>query len=278
MIKSINQWSFPASMTAVACLLYAQKTGYEGFEPAFNETGELSLQGFEKDARALRRLAVDEGMKLTSLASGLYWTYPLTATDETVRKKAQEIIRRQIDCAKELGVDAILVVPGTVGRGFWGGSDSVRYQDAYPRALEGLAAAAPYAEEAGVTIGVENVWNNFLLSPLEMARLIDEVGSKRVGAYFDIGNVLLFGEAEHWIEALGSRIVRMHVKDFKRSVGTLAGFCDLMAGDVNFPAVMAACRKIGYDGPLTAEMGLYNDYPLALVAQTSRALDIILER
>lgn len=122
------------------------------------------------------------------------------------------------------------------------------------------------------------MWNNFLISPLEMARFIDEVGSERVGAYFDIGNVILFGESEHWIEALGKRIVRLHVKDFKRSVGTLAGFCDLMAGDVNFPAVMEACKKIGYDGPITAEMGIYANYPMALVHQTSRALDIILGR
>ncbi len=278
MIKSINQWSFPTSMSAEECLRYAKKAGYEGFEPAFNEAGEMSLEGFEEDARRLRALAADEGIALTSLASGLYWTYPLTASQEGVRRKALDIVKRQIDCANALGVDAVLVVPGTVGRGFWGGEDNVRYQDAYPRALEGLRAAAPHAEAAGVTIGVENVWNNFLLSPLEMARFIDEVGSARVGAYFDIGNVLLFGEAEHWIQALGRRIVRMHVKDFKRSVGTLAGFCDLMAGDVNFPAVIKACREIGYDGPLTAEMGLYNDYPLALVEQTSRALDIILER
>lgn len=278
MIKSINQWSFPAGMSAQQCLLAAKEAGYEGFEPAFNEKGELSCEGFEKDAKQLRAIADAQGMQLASLASGLYWDYPLTATDAAVRQRGKEIVKRQIDCANALGVDAILVVPGCVGRGFWGGNDNVSYADAYARAQEAVAELAPYAQSAGVVIGLENVWNNFLLSPLEMARFIDDIGSSFVGVYFDIGNVIQFGEPEHWIEALGERIVRVHIKDYKRSVGTLDGFCDLMAGDVNFPVVMSALEKIGYDGPITAEMGLYAHYPMALVEQTSRAMDIILSR
>lgn len=278
MIKSINQWSFPADMTAKACLLAAKRAGFEGFEPAFDEHGALSLDGFEAGVKELRALAEQEGMILTSLASGLYWTYSLTASDPAVREKARGIVRAQIDCAVALGVDAILVVPGAVGRGFWGGDDNVSYADAYERAQEAIRALAPYAEEKGVTIALENVWNNFLISPLEMARFIDEVDSPRVKAYFDIGNVLLFGESEHWIHALGSRIARMHVKDFKRSVGNINGFCDLMEGDVNFPEVVKACKDIGYEGPITAEMTPYPAYPLEQAYRTSRALDVILGR
>lgn len=275
MIKSVNQWSFPGTYSAADCLLAAKAAGFNGFEPSFNETGEMSLEGFEQDAKMLRALAEKEGMTLTSLASGLYWSYSLTATDPAVRQKAQNIVRAQIDCAVALGVDAILVVPGAVGRGFWGGDDNVSYADAYARALEGIKAVAPYAEEKGVKIGLENVWNNFLLSPLEMARFIDEVDSPCVGAYFDIGNVIRTGEAEHWIEVLGKRIVRMHIKDFKRAVGTLDGFCDLLCGDVNFPKVVQAMKKIGYDGAVTAEMNIESRNMLAVVERTGRAMDII---
>ena len=276
MFKSVNQWSFPGSYTAAQCLLAAQKAGFAGFEPSFNEEGELSLQGFSADAKALRALADSEGMILPSLASGLYWGYPLTATDPAVREKAQDIVRRQLDCAAELGVGAILVVPGAVGRGFWGGSDNVSYADAYARALEGVRAVAPYAEQAGVTIALENVWNNFLLSPLEFARFVDEAGSPAVAAYFDIGNVIRTGEAEHWIEVLGQRISRVHIKDYKRSVGTLDGFCDLLAGDVNFPAAVKALREAGYDNAVTAEMNIASQDMLAVVERTSRAMDLIL--
>lgn len=275
MIKSVNQWSFPGTYSAADCLLAAKAAGFNGFEPSFNETGEMSLEGFEQDAKMLRALAEKEGMILTSLASGLYWSYSLTATDPAVRQKAQDIVRAQIDCAVALGVDAILVVPGAVGRGFWGGNDNVSYADAYARALDGIKAVAPYAEEKGVKIGLENVWNNFLLSPLEMARFIDEVDSPCVGAYFDIGNVIRTGEAEHWIEVLGKRIVRMHIKDFKRAVGTLDGFCDLLCGDVNFSKVVQAMKKIGYDGAVTAEMNIESQNMLAVVERTGRAMDII---
>lgn len=275
MIKSVNQWSFPSTYSAADCLIAAKKAGYQGFEPSFNETGELSLEGFEADAKALKTLAEKEGMILTSLASGLYWAYPLTATDPAVRQKAQSIVRAQIDCAVALGVDSILVVPGAVGRGFWGGDDNVSYADAYARAMEGIKALAPYAEEKGVTIALENVWNNFLLSPLEMTRFIDEVGSPAVGAYFDIGNVIRTGEAEHCIKVLGKRISRMHIKDFKRAVGTLDGFCDLLCGDVNFPEVVKAIHAVGYDGAITAEMNIESQNMIAVVERTSKAMDII---
>lgn len=103
-------------------------------------------------------------------------------------------------------------------------------------------------------LGIENVWNKFLLSPLEMRDFIDSFGSAAVGSYFDAGNVLLTGYPEHWISILAQRIVRVHVKDFKKSVGTAAGFVDMLEGDVDFQAVRTALERIGYDGYVTAEM------------------------
>jgi L-ribulose-5-phosphate 3-epimerase len=118
------------------------------------------------------------------------------------------------------------------------------------------------------------VWNKFLLSPLETRDFIDSFGSDKIGSYFDVGNVILTGYAEQWIEILGHRIVRIHLKDFKREVGTLAGFCDLLEGDVNFPEVMKALRKIGYSGPLTAEFFGENDESIRKI---SRAMDDIVK-
>ncbi len=276
MYKSINQWSFAGGMDAKACLLAAKAAGFAGFEPAFDAEGPLSPKAGDSGARELRALADSEGVRLPSLASGLYWQHPLTAESPAARKIAEDIVRAQLDCAAALGVGAILVVPGTVGRGFWGGSECTAYADAYARAQEALVRLAPEAQARGVVIGVENVWNNFLLSPLEMARFLDEIDSPFVRAYFDIGNVVRTGEPADWIRTLGSRIARVHVKDFKRSVDTIAGFCDLLAGDVDFPAALAALRAAGYDGALTAEMNPYPGYPTAMAEQTSRAMDILL--
>ena len=110
------------------------------------------------------------------------------------------------------------------------------------------------ASQVGVRLGVENVWNRFLLSPLEMCDFIDSFQSPWVGAYFDVANVMLYGHPEHWIELLGRRILAMHMKDFRVAVGNMDGFVDLLDGDVDFAAVMAACAAIGFAGPFVAEI------------------------
>ncbi|RKY67851.1 MAG: sugar phosphate isomerase/epimerase, partial [Candidatus Latescibacterota bacterium] len=138
---------------------------------------------------------------------------------------------------------------------------------------------APVAEQLKVAVCVENVWNKFLLSPLEMRDFVDAVDSEYVGVYFDVGNVIPMGYPEHWIQILGKRIKRVHFKDFRRNVGTLDGFVDLLEGDVNWPEVMAALRRIGYNSYATAEMiPPYTHHPEALVCNTSRSMDYILKR
>jgi hexulose-6-phosphate isomerase len=136
----------------------------------------------------------------------------------------------------------------------------VPYDAAWDRALETVSAAAAHAKACGVRIGVENVWNSFLLSPLEMRTFLDAIGDPFVGAYLDVGNVIQFGFPEHWVRILGSRILKSHVKDFRRSVGTLSGFVDLLSGDVDFPEVMKAFGEVGYDDYIIAEVGAYRHY------------------
>ncbi len=133
-------------------------------------------------------------------------------------------------------------------------AEVIPYDLCFEHACEGLRRILPIAEEAGVVICIENVWNKFLLSPLEMRDFIDSFNSEMVGVYFDVGNVLLTGYPEQWIRILGKRIRRLHVKDFKRSIGTVDGFVDLLEGDVDFQKVKEALVDIGYDGYVTAEI------------------------
>lgn len=277
MLKSINQWSFPQGMTLRQMIQMAKDAGFDAFEPALSERGELSLESSDQDIAAVRRASEEIGLPLCSLASGLYWDYSLTSSCESTRLKAREIVRRQLEAANILGVDTILVVPGTVGCGFWGSDDPVDYDVAYDRALEAMQALKGDAQRLQVAIGVENVWNNFLLSPLEMRDFIDRVDSPWVGAYLDVGNLVKFGYPEMWVKILGRRIKKVHVKDCKRSVATLDAFVDLLSGDVNFPKVVEALRQAGYDGPLTAEMGGQGCYPGDIVYRTARALETILK-
>lgn len=276
MIKSINLWSFPAGYTIGQCMDKALSAGFAAVEPNFAMTGELGFATSDADVLRIRRAAADRGMMLSSLSTGVYWNVPPTHDDPAVRRRAWELLRRQIEVAALLGTGTILVVPGLVGADFIPGSPVIPYDAAYDRALEFIASAAPYAMACGIVIGIENVWNKFLLSPLEMRSFIDSCGSPFVKSYFDVGNVLVHGYPEHWIRILGTRIARIHVKDFKMSVGNINGFTDLLAGDVNFPEVVKALVEIGYDSFITAEMNGYRHYSDQLIDNTSAAMDRIL--
>lgn len=271
MFKAINQWSFPNSMRVEQMMALAKKQGFAGFEPSFSP--DMS----DQEVLAIGRAAEEIGISLVSLASGGTWSCSPTSNCGETREKARAQAMRQLECAHMLGVDAILLVPGTVGVGFWGADDPVEYDACWERATENIAALKPQAEALGVTVGVENVWNNFLMSPLEMRAFIDQFNSPRVGAYLDVGNVVRYGMPETWVRMLGKRICRVHVKDYKRAVGTLDGFVDLLCGDVNYPAVIAELQKAGYDGPLTAEMNAgYATFPEDVIYRTARALELIL--
>jgi hexulose-6-phosphate isomerase len=276
---SISNWSFDPSRSLKDCMALAKDAGYDGFEVALGDAGEFSLESAEADAKAVRAAAEDVGIEISGVACGLYWGCSLTADCETERAKAKSVLRKEIEMAAWVGVDGILVVPGNVHASFIPDCPVVPYDVAWERATDAIGEAAPLAEERGVTIGVENVWNKFLLSPLEMARFIDQFESDRVGAYFDVGNVLLTGFPEQWIRILGKRISRVHFKDFRCGVGGLAGFVDLLSGDVNWPAVMAAFQEVGYDGWVTAEMiPPYTHHGDQIIYNTAEAMKRIVGR
>jgi len=278
MKKGISIWSF-AEPDIKKCFKLAKDAGFDGVEVALDENGPVSLASTKEEMLELKAYAESLGLKLYSVASGLYWSYNYTSEVEANREKAKSITRKQLEIASWLGCDTILVVPGAVNVAFEPGSEIVEYDVVYERALAALKELAPYAEELKVSIGVENVWNKFLLSPVEMADFIDKVGSDYVGSYFDVGNVLYIGYPEHWIKALGSRIKKVHFKDYRREAGGLCGFVDLLSGDVNWPAVMAQFEKVGYDGWVTAEMlPPYTYYPETIIYNTSNAMDKILGR
>lgn len=250
-VSGINHWAIPDLAVREATAL-AKEAGFGAIELNLAEDGELGLQTSTAAAHALRAAVEETGLQIGGLSTSLYWRYSPTADDPAIRQRAREVAVRQLELGAALGVDAILVVPGQVGVAI--GGPAVRYDVAYERAQDFLGALAPVAERAGVTLAIENVWNKFLLSPLEMRRLIDEIGSERVGVYFDVGNILLYGYPEHWIDILGARIRRVRLKDYARSIGGLQGFVDLGAGDVDWEAVGAALNRIAYRGPLTAEV------------------------
>ena len=277
MKKGINIWSFDASLNLEQCFKLAKNAGFDGVEVALAETGGINLDSSAGDMEKVIASANENGLELYSLASGLYWQYSLTSNNKETREKARSILHKQIEIASWLGCRTILVIPGTVNADFISGCEIVEYDTAYDRAFAAIQGELAFAEEKKVDIGLENVWNKFLLSPLEMRDFIDKFSSARVGSYLDVGNVVYSGYPEHWIKILNKRIKKIHLKDYRRAAGGLHGFVDLLGGDVNYPAVMKAIRDVNYDGWLTAEMiPPYTHYGDQILMNTSLSMDRII--
>lgn len=275
MKKSISAWVFVGKSVKESMAL-AKEAGYDGIELTLEESGPTGMDSTAKDWADIRAYSEEIGLPIHSVATGLHWGTPLTSDDETTRKKAIAIVEKELEMAKALGADAILVVPGAVNVSFSPSFTPVQYDVAYDRALAAFMQLKIKAEALQVKIGIENVWNQFLLSPLEMRDFIDKIDSPYVGAYFDVGNVLAIGLPEQWIRILGKRICKVHFKDYKVAAGGLHGFVDLLAGDVNWPEVMKAFKEIGYDGFATAEMlPAYTHYPEQIVWNTCAAMERI---
>ncbi|OAS82509.1 MULTISPECIES: sugar phosphate isomerase/epimerase family protein [Metabacillus] len=271
MLKGINQWCYPEGTSLEEVFEYSKEAGFDAIELNLYDSGGigLTMDTTPGEADAIVKLALSYGLQLRSLSTGLLWQSPLSSANENVREQGRKIILKQIELASVMGIDTVLVVPGSV-------TQDVSYDDCYKRSQDELKKVLDEAEKRQVTIGIENVWNKFLLSPLEMARYIDELNSEYAKVYFDVGNVLQFGFPEQWIRILGKRISKVHVKDFSTKVGNITGFVPLLAGDVNWSAVVEALEEIGYDDVITAELSPYAIGPKQLPIDTARHMEVIL--
>lgn len=255
---SASYWMFEGGLEAEKpipdAMQEAKRLGFDAIELAVAGGGVLTHEATKAQCEDIVATAERVGIEISSVASGENWTCSPTSNDADVRQRSIEFNRKAVQIAKWLGTDAYLYVPGAVDVFFLPEAEVIDYDVCHRRACEAVRQILPAAEETGVALCIENVWNKFLLSPLEMRDFIDSFHSEYVGAYFDVGNVLLTGYPEQWIRILGHRIKRVHVKDFKRSVGTAEGFVDLLEGDVDFQTVKEALAGIGYDGYVTAEL------------------------
>ena len=255
---SASYWIFEGgldgSLPIKSAMEQASKMGFEGIELGIASQGVLTQNTSQAECEEIVREAEKHGLEISGVASGESWTTSPTANDEDVRKKIIDFTQKALQVTHWLGSDAYLFVPGAVEVFFLPDAEVIPYDVCYQRASEAISQLVPVAEKLGVAIAVENVWNKFLLSPLEMREFIDNFNTSQVGVYFDVGNVLLTGYPDQWIRILGPRIKRVHIKDFKLSVGTADGFVDLLEGDVDFEAVKQALSEINYDGYVTAEM------------------------
>lgn len=252
MFAAINAWTLSSSDSAERQMRAAVEAGFRGIELVVDETGPLTLATTPAEFMRLAERARELDIRVIGLATGLFWQHNYASPDPADRGRARDITLTLLDQAAAARVQTVLVVPAIVGRA-GDAAPAVAYTAALSRSLDALSALRFEAETRGVTLAIENVWNRFLLSPVEAAELIDRVGSPNVRFYLDTGNVMPFGYPEDWIATLGARIVRIHLKDYDLRKPGGEGFCALGEGSVRWPAVMQALRAMHYTGPLTYE-------------------------
>ncbi len=219
----------------------AKQAGFDCVEPdtVFDE-GEL---------KQMIAAAEKAEIHLDAIICSTHWSKPLSDPNPAVAEECMKGMKVSMQNAKAMGGDMVLLVPGVV-------TDKVMYKDAYKNSIARVKELAKIAEDMEITIGLENVWNKFLLSPLEMCAYIDEIDSPRVKAWFDVGNIVFYGFPQDWIRTLGNRIVRVDIKDFKFDWNGTFDFSKIMEGQVNWPEVMKAFDEIGFtEGVFAAEVG-----------------------
>jgi L-ribulose-5-phosphate 3-epimerase len=233
--KALQIGMLPKNLSDADRFKLAKECGFEGIEGSPMEDLDA--------ARKLGTLAREAGVPIHSIVYG-GWGAPFSDPDPKVIEKGLAGMETALRSAKALGAETVLLVPAIV-------TETVSYGDAYKRSQEHIRKLLPLAEQLGIIIAVENVWNKFLLSPLEFARYVDEFESPWLRAYFDVGNVILFGYSQDWIRTLGKRIVKIHLKDFKRKDYQ---WTNLLEGDVNWKQVRLALEEVSYDGFVTTEL------------------------
>jgi hexulose-6-phosphate isomerase len=263
--KAMNSWilsGFGGERNAFEAIDDVKKFGLDGVELTIGDC--VSLEATKDDCEKIKAYAEENGVGIRSVACGYFWGNGLGTPDQGKRKEAVEVAKKYLEIASWLGAESALFIPGVVKAEWDETCPVVPYNVVWENSTASIKELVPVAEGLGVNICLENVWNKFLVGPMEMKMFIDQFGSNRVGSYFDIGNCLINGYPEHWIQILGKRIKAVHFKNFKGEdfAGGLHGFGeDLTDGDVNFQAVINELDKMNYNGPVTVEMIPFSRLP-----------------
>ena len=258
MYAQVSYWALQGGMaggrSVVEAMSVAKRAGFDGIELCVGPAGDLTPNTSEKKCREIAAAAREIGIKIGSVASGLLWETNPASNRKSVRDKALATTQKCLRVTADLGVKHMLVLTGHVDVFFDNKAEVVDYDDCYKRSVSFCKAVGRTAGKLGVYACLENVWNKFLMSPLEFKQLLSDVGNPKVGVYLDVGNIWNLGYPQHWIKILARRIKRVHTKGFKRSAGNADGFCMIGDGDVPLAESLKMLAAIGYKGPVTAEV------------------------
>ncbi|RLF18688.1 MAG: hypothetical protein DRZ82_07800 [Thermoprotei archaeon] len=243
---TIFGWEYQGKPEMEKIFEIVKEVGYDGLEFVYDD-GVLDPARISSDARKRYLETVESlGLTIPSVATGVFWKYNLASPDERLRRRGLRYLREGIRLAHDLDAEVLLVVPGVA-------IPDVPYERSYELAKQSILKGARYAEDYGVIIAIENVWNKLFYSPLEFRRFLDDINHDYVKAYLDIANTLNFSYPEHWIWLLQDKIASVHAKDFDVRVGNITGFRHVGRGSVDWKKMIKLLKQVGYDGFLIVE-------------------------
>lgn len=263
-LVGVNAWSYPLSVNIRDAINHARSVGFEVFEPVVDESDVNSLNSpeFNRKWVEVRDALSSAGLSARTVATGLYWRFNMIIREDY--DKVLRIFEAEAKAANVIGARVLLVVPGVA-------LPELSYEEHIERAREALAKLSRVAEDYGVVIGVENVWNRLFASPLDMVKLLEGLDPKVVGVYLDVGNTLPHSLPEHWLRALRGRIVAIHAKDFLAEPGRCI-FGIPYTGSVNWGNVRKIISEIGYEGTVVAEVPPYPGDPFKAAEDAASSL------
>ena len=275
MIKGISYLSFENGLSnnepIESALSQTKMHGFDALELSVSSEGVINTNSSKAECEMIRKRIDDSGVFVDSIATGMSWGVSPTSDDESIRKKSISLHQDALKVASYLDCKALLFVPGVVKSPI--SPEIVRYDRALDRLREAINQMLPIAEDLNVDLCMENVWNGFFYSPIELRDFVDSFDSDRLGVYLDIGNLIGYQQhPPHWVELLNSRIKRVQIKDFQENFDWTGSFsfCDIGAGDVPWKETMEALKTIEYKSTIIAEMLPWDE---TILSRTSAAMD-----
>ncbi len=275
MIKGISYLSFENGLSnnesIESALSQTKKNGFDALELSVSSEGVINTNTSKAECEIIRKKIDDSGIFVDSIATGMSWGVSPTSNDRSIREKSIKLHQDALKVASFLDCKALLFVPGVVKSPI--SPDIVRYDKALDRLREAINQMLPIAEDLNVDLCMENVWNGFFYSPIELRDFVDSFDSDRLGVYLDIGNLIGYQQyPPHWVELLNSRIKRVQIKDFQENFDWTGSFsfCDIGAGDVPWKETIAALNAIQYKSTIIAEMLPWDE---TILSRTSAAMD-----
>ena len=275
MIKGISYLSFENGLSnnesIESALSQTKKNGFDALELSVSSEGVINTNTSKAECETIRQKIDDSGIFVDSIATGMSWGVSPTSNDKSIREKSIRLHQDALKVASFLDCKALLFVPGVVKSPI--SPDIVRYDRALDRLREAINQMLPIAEDLNVDLCMENVWNGFFYSPIELRDFVDSFDSDRLGVYLDIGNLIGYQQyPPHWVELLNSRIKRVQIKDFQENFDWTGSFsfCDIGAGDVPWKETIAALNAIQYKSTIIAEMLPWDE---TILSRTSAAMD-----